>query len=161
MKHTKYVVKAALVAALYVVLTYLAAAMGLSGNLPVQLRFSEALTILPFFTSAAIPGLTVGCFIANLLTGCAIWDVFFGTLATFIGACGTYVLRKRNKYLAPLPPIIANTLIVPFVLKFVYVFPGSILYFFITVFIGELLSCGILGILLLFALEKHKRIFNS
>lgn len=159
MKHTKYVVTAALVAAIYVLLTYVSAAMGLASN-PIQIRLSEALTVLPYFTAAAVPGLTVGCFLANLLTGGAVWDIIFGTLATFIGAVITHKLRNKNKLLAPVPPILSNTVTIPLILHFVYSFPGGILYFSATVFAGEFLSCGVLGVLLISALEKHKRIFD-
>ena len=155
MKHTRYVTQAALVAALYVVLTYLSAAIGLSSGV-IQIRFSEALTILPYFMPSSIPGLFVGCILANSLTGCAVWDVIFGSIATLLGAIFTYLLRKKNKFLAPIPPILANTIIVPFVLKFIYGFNGVLPYFFLTVFIGEVLSCGVLGMLLLIALEKNK-----
>lgn len=155
MKHTRYVTQAALVAALYVVLTYLSAAIGLSSGV-IQIRFSEALTILPYFMPSSIPGLFVGCILANSLTGCAVWDVIFGSIATLLGAIFTYLLRKKNKFLAPIPPILANTIIVPFVLKFIYGFNGALPYFFLTVFIGEVLSCGVLGMLLLVALEKNK-----
>ena len=155
MKHTRYVTQAALVAALYVVLTYLSAAIGLSSGV-IQIRFSEALTILPYFMPSSIPGLFVGCILANSLTGCAVWDVIFGSIATLLGAIFTYLLRKKNKFLAPIPPILANTIIVPFVLKFIYGFNGALPYFFLTVFIGEVLSCGVLGMLLLIALEKNR-----
>lgn len=152
-------VQAAMIAAIYVVLTFLANALGLA-NYAIQVRFSEALTILPYFTPAAIPGLFVGCLLSNILTGCMPLDVLFGSLATLLGACGTYALRKM-KWLAPLPPIIANTLIVPFVLSYVYKFEGSVPYFMLTVSIGEIISCGILGMLLLFALQKYaKQLFK-
>jgi uncharacterized membrane protein len=156
MKHTRYVTQAALIAALYVVLTYLAAAMGLSSGI-IQIRFSEALTILPYFMSSAVPGLFVGCILANLLTGCALWDIVFGSIATLIGAVITYLLRDKNKFLAPVAPILSNTIIVPFVLKYVYGMSGGLPYFFLTVFIGEVLSCGVLGMILLYSLEKHKK----
>lgn len=157
MKNSKtlFIAQAAIIAALYVVLTLLANSLGLA-NYAIQLRFSEALTILPFFTPAAIPGLFLGCVISNLLTGAIIWDVVFGSLATLLGAVGTYLLR-RCKWLAPLPPIVANTIIVPLVLYFAYHIPGSIPYFMLTVGIGELLSCGVLGMLLLFVLQKYKK----
>ena len=157
MKNSKtlFVSQAALIAALYVVLTLLANALGLA-NYAIQLRFSEALTILPFFTPAAIPGLCLGCLISNLLTGAILWDIIFGSLATLLGAVGTYLLR-RCKWLAPLPPIVANTLIVPMVLYFAYHIPGSIPYFMLTVGLGEILSCGVLGILLLLLLQKYKK----
>ncbi len=156
MKNSKtlFIAQAAVIAALYVVLTLLANALGLANHV-IQLRFSEALTILPFFTPAAIPGLFLGCLISNLLTGAIIWDVVFGSLATLLGAAGTYLLRKC-KWLAPLPPIVSNVLIVPPVLYFAYQFPGSIPYFMLTVGIGEILSCGVLGILLLLVLQKYR-----
>lgn len=145
--------QAAMIAALYVVLTALANAFGLA-NYAIQIRFSEALTVLPYFHSAAIPGLFLGCLLSNLLTGCMPLDVIFGSLATLLGALGTYCLRKY-KWAAPLPPILANVIIVPYILKFVYQFEGSLTYFRLTVGAGEVISCGILGMLLLFSLEKY------
>ena len=145
---------AAIIAALYVVLTYLASALGLA-SYAIQVRFSEALTILPIFTPAAIPGLFVGCVLANLLTGCAVWDVVFGSLATLLGAIGTYLLRK-HRVTALLPPIVANTLVVPPVLLYVYGLEGTYLFFTLTVCLGEVISCGILGTVLRKSLEKRK-----
>lgn len=153
-KKVLFVTQAAVIAALYVVLTLLANAFGLA-NYAVQVRFSESLTILPFFIPAAIPGLVVGCFLSNILTGCMLLDIIFGTVATLLGALGTHALRK-HKWLAPIPPIVANTIIVPFVLAYVYQFEGSIPYFMLTVGAGEVISCGILGMILLFALEKRR-----
>ncbi len=147
------VTTAAIIAALYVVLTYLASAMGLA-SYAIQVRFSEALTILPIFTPAAIPGLFAGCVLANILTGCALWDVLFGSLATLLGALGTYFLKK-HKMLATLPPIISNTVIVPFVLLNVYNLEGTYWYFALTVCLGETISCGVLGTLLRKSLEKR------
>lgn len=161
MKRKNYlpITQAALIAALYVTLTFAASSFGLSSG-AIQLRLSEALTILPFFTPSAIPGLFIGCIIANLLTGCALWDVIFGSIATLLGAIFTYLLRK-HKFLAPIPPIIANTAIVPFVIAYVYGSEHSIPFLMISVGIGEILSCGVLGMALLFALYKHKeRIFK-
>ena len=139
---------------LYTVLTFLANALGLA-NYAIQVRFSEALTILPFFTPAAIPGLFVGCLVSNILTGCAFYDILFGSIATLIGAIGTYSLRKY-RWLTPLPPIIANTIIVPFILCYVYALNGTIPFFMLTVGIGEVISCGIFGIALLICLDKYK-----
>lgn len=142
---------AALIAALYVVLTYVANLLGIASG-AIQIRFSEALTILPYFTPAAIPGLFVGCLLANLLTGAAVPDIIFGSLATLIGALLTARFRN-NKWLAPVPPILANAIIVPPLLLFAYgVKPLWLSY--ITVTAGEIISCGVLGMLLLFALEK-------
>lgn len=161
------ITQAAMIAALYVVLTFIANAFGLA-NHAVQVRFSEALTILPYFTPAAVPGLAAGCFLSNILTGCALPDIIFGTLATLIGACGTYALKKW-KWLAPLTPILANTIIVPLILIYGYglLIEGmSVLncygFYFLTVGAGEVISCGIFGMLLLFTLEKYpNRIFRK
>lgn len=155
-KQLRYLVHAAVIAALYVVLTLIANTLGLA-NYAIQVRFSEALTILPFFIPAAIPGLFAGCILSNLLTGCLPLDIIFGSLATLLGALGTYALRNSTKWLAPLPPIAANTLIVPFVLAYVYQFEGSIPYFMLTVGIGEIISCGILGMILLNVLLKYRK----
>lgn len=159
-------VQAAMIAAIYVVLTIIANAFGLA-NYAVQVRFSEALTILPFFTPAAIPGLFIGCLLSNILTGCALPDIIFGSLATLIGALGTYALR-RWKWCAPICPILANTIIVPLVLIYGYglVMEGmSVLqcfgYYCLTVGAGEIISCGILGMILLFSLEKYQHILFS
>ena len=159
-KNVSIITVGAMTAALYVVLTLVANAFGLA-NFAIQVRFSEALTILPYFTPAAIPGLFVGCILSNLITGCMPLDVLFGSLATLLGALGTYSLRKC-KWAAPIPPIIANTIIVPFVLAYVYHFEGSIPYFMVTVGIGEIISCGVLGMILLNVLDKYKdKIFVS
>lgn len=149
----------AVVASLYVVLTYLTNLLGLASG-AIQIRFSEMLTILPVFTPAAIPGLFVGCVIANLLTGCALWDVVFGSLATLVGAIGTYLLRKRP-LLATIPPILANAIIVPFVLILVYALEGTYFYFFTTVLLGEVISCGVLGMVLSKSLGKRNIFMNK
>ena len=142
---------AAMVAALYVVLTFVANSIGLASGV-IQVRLSEALTILPFFSGAAIPGLVIGCVTANWLTGCVFLDIVFGSLATLIGALGSYLLRKY-KFLVPLPPVLANTIIVPYVLRFAYDVPDSIPFMMATVGAGEIISCYILGLALLFALQ--------
>jgi len=160
-KKTLFITQAAVIAALYVVLTLIANAFGLA-NYAIQVRFSEALTVLPFFTPAAIPGLFVGCILSNTLTGCLPLDTVFGSIATLIGAIGTYTIantmkhNKTSRFLCVLPPILANTIIVPFVLAYVYQFEGSIPYFMLTVGAGEVISCGILGSILLATLAKRK-----
>jgi len=154
-KKVTFITQAGVIAALYVVLTLLANALGLA-NYAIQVRFSEALTILPFFTPAAIPGLFAGCLLSNLITGCAPMDVAFGSLATLVGAIGTYQLRKY-KWLTPIPPIVANMIVVPLVLAYVYQFEGSLVYFAITVGIGEVISCGVLGMILLNVLNRYAR----
>lgn len=151
-KRVVFLTEAAVVAALYVVLTVVANALNLSTS-PIQVRFSEALTILPYFTPAAVPGLSVGCVLANLLTGAALPDIVFGSLATLLGALGSYALRSC-KWLVPLPPVLANTIIVPFILRYGYGISGPLWYFALTVGIGEIISCYLLGMLLLLALKK-------
>lgn len=115
---TLYLVQAAMIAALYVVLTMIAHAFGLDSG-AIQIRLSEMLSVLPFFTPAAIPGLFVGCFLSNFLTGACLLDIVLGSFATLIGAVGAYLVRK-NKWLVPIPNIISNTIIVPLVLMFGY-----------------------------------------
>lgn len=153
-RKTKFLSHAAFIAALYVVLTYLANMLGLASG-AIQIRFSEALTILPVFTTAAIPGLFIGCLISNILSGCIVWDVVFGSVATLLGAIFTYLLRKHRK-LASIPPILSNTIIVPFVLKYAYGLPAGLGYFVFTVGVGEIVSCGILGTVLLLYLQKYE-----
>lgn len=157
-KKLLYLVHAALIAAVYVVLTALAAGFDLASG-AIQVRFSEALTVLPFLTPAAVPGLAIGCLLANILIGSALPDVIFGTLATLIGAVGTYALRgiarksAKHRLLASVPPIAANALIIPFVLVYAYHIPGGIPLFMLTVGLGEVISCGIFGQTLLAALS--------
>lgn len=153
-KKVNFICQAAMIAALYVVLTFIANAFGLASGV-IQIRLSEALTILPFFAPAAIPGLTIGCLLSNWLTGCVIWDILFGTLATLLGALGSYALRK-HLWFVPLPPVLANTIIVPFVLRYAYGAEDALPYMMATVGIGEILSCYVLGMLLLFALKKYR-----
>ena len=153
-KNVRFITQAALIAAIYVVLTIFISAFNLASG-AIQVRISEALTILPYFTPAAIPGLWIGCLLSNLLTGCMPFDVVFGSLATLLGAVGTYLLRK-NKWLAPIPPIVSNTLIVPFVLAYVYNAKGTIPFFMLTVGIGEVISCYVLGSILLNVLNRYR-----
>ena len=158
-KHVLLLVQAAMIAALYVVLTFIANALGLASQ-AIQVRFSEALTILPYFTPAAVPGLFIGCLLSNILTGCALPDIVFGSLATLVAAILTRKFRK-NKWMAPLPPIAANAIVVPFVLLYAYGV-GPLWFTFLTVTAGEIISCGVLGMLLLFALQKYAgRLFSE
>ncbi|NLZ80475.1 MAG: QueT transporter family protein [Clostridiales bacterium] len=162
MKNKKvfFIVQAAMIAAIYVVLTFIANSLGLASG-AIQVRLSEALTILPFFLPAAIPGLFVGCLLSNLLTGGILIDVIFGSLTTLLAAFATYALRKQNKFLAPVPPIIANTLVVPFILVYGYGISAPIWSLMATVGAGEIISCGVLGMALLFSLEKQKKVLFS
>ena len=157
----------AIIAALYVVLTWLTSLFGLASGV-IQVRLSEALSILPVFTSAAIPGLAIGCLLSNLITGCMPLDIVFGTLATTLGAIFCRLLTKNKTIFSPmlclfatLPNIFFNTLIVPFVLKWVYMVEDVLPFLFLTVGIGEILACGVLGSVLLSGLWKHKeRLFS-
>ena len=152
-KRTLFVCRAAIIAALYVALTYVSRLLGLDSGM-IQLRISEMLCILPIFTPAAIPGLYVGCLCANLLTGAHWLDILIGPVATLIGALGTYALRKLP-YLAPAPAVLANALIVPFVLAYGYGVEEAIPFMMFTVGVGELLSVYGFGLVLYFALKKR------
>lgn len=145
----------AMIAALYVALTYVSHMFGLASG-AIQVRLSEALTVLPYFTHAAIPGLFVGCILSNLLTGCAVWDIVFGSIATLIGAIFSFLLRDKSKWFAPLPNILSNSAIIPFILIYVYGLKEAYYIHLISILIGELVSGGIFGMILFFVLEKHK-----
>ena len=157
-KSTVFLAQAAAIGAVYVVLTIIFAPISFG---EIQVRISEMLTILPFFTPAAIPGLFIGCLIANILGGAIPVDIIFGSIATLIGAVFTWKLRNRNKFLAPVPPILSNTIIVPLVLRYGYGINLPIPFMMLTVGVGEVVSCGILGMILLGVLEKYgKQIFG-
>ena len=115
------------------------------------------LCVLPYFTPAAIPGLFIGCMISNLLNGAIILDVVGGSLATLIGAAGSYLLRK-NRYLVSVPPILANMVIIPWVLRLGYGSDAMIWFSTITVGIGEFLAIGVLGQFLLTVLLKYRHV---
>ena len=174
-KNVRFLTQAAMIAALYAVLTYAAAAVNLAYG-AVQFRFSEALTVLPVFTPAAIPGLAVGCFLANLGSPLGLVDWIFGTGATLLAAVGTWMARriqiKGVPVLAPLPPVIANVVMVGFELSclssagtfalgnFTWAAFGASA---LTVGIGELVICYALGLPLLLALRKtgaSQRLFS-
>ena len=158
-KSTLFIAQAAMIAAVYVVLTFVFAPISFG---KIQVRISEALTILPVFTSAAVPGLFVGCLLGNMLSGAYLPDVIFGSLATLLGAIGTRALRNASPFLAPLPPIIANALIVPFVLRYTYGVALPIPLMMLTVGVGEVISCGGLGLILYFTLgTRLKSIFRD
>ena len=130
--------------------------LGLSSGV-IQFRISEALCILPVFMPEAIPGLAIGCLLSNALTGCVFWDVVFGTVATLIGAIGAYLLRRlpgKLIWIATLPTVLANAIIVPFVLMYAYGIEGGYFYFMLTVGIGEVVCATVGGVLLYFAMKK-------
>ena len=157
---TLYIAHAAIIAALYVVLTALAAGFDLASG-AIQVRFSECLTVLPFFTPAAVPGVVIGCLISNIFFGGALPDIIFGTLATLIGAIGTYMLRK-NRFLCSVPPVVSNALIIPFVLKYAYALPGTLWFLALTVGAGEIITCVFFGQILISALIPFRnKIFGN
>lgn len=147
-------VQAAMIAAIYIVLTLMLIPLGYG---PVQFRVSEALCILPYFTPAAIPGVFIGCLLSNALGGAVILDVIFGSLASLIGAVGSYLLR-RWRWAVCIPPIVSNTLIIPWVLRFAYGNDQIIPYMMVTVGIGEVLAIGVLGNLLMLSLERYRNV---
>ena len=150
--HTLFILYAAIIGALYATLTYTFGAFSFG---MIQFRVSEVLTILPFFTPAAIPGLTVGCLVANLMTG-NIFDIIFGTLATLVAAILSYLFRK-NSFLVMLPPVIVNALVIPFILKFTY--PDcaneALWLMMLTVGAGQAIACCAVGYPLLLTLKKR------
>lgn len=161
---TQMVVIAGMIAAAYAALTYAASAMGLA-YMGIQFRFSEALSILPVFTPAAIPGLTIGCLIANLGSPLGLIDIVCGTVATLLSAICTYALRnvrlKGIPFLAPLPSVIFNALIVGAEIGFLSE-SAFLPVFFISalqIFIGQFVVCYGLGIAL-FLLIKNLKIFS-
>lgn len=153
-KSTLFLVQAAAIGAVYVVLTLVFAPLSFG---EVQIRFSEALTVLPYFTPAAIPGLFVGCIIANFLGGAIPIDILFGSIATLLGAVFTYRLRN-TRWLVPVPPIAANTLIVPFVLHYGYGINLPIPFMMLTVGVGEIVSCAVIGMILLNVLSRYQNV---
>lgn len=150
---TLHLTRAALIVALYVILTFLAQIFGLASG-AIQFRLSEALTCMPLFYKEAIPGLWIGCILANLLTGCAMWDIVFGSVATLLGALGTYYIGRKKPVMGPVFPIASNMLIVPAVLQQVYGSADSYWFLMVTVGIGEIVCCGLLGMLLYKAYKK-------
>jgi uncharacterized membrane protein len=148
-----YLVKAGVIAAIYVVLVQV---FSFSSFGPIQFRVAEALTILPYFTSAAIPGLFVGCLIANILGGAVLWDIIFGSLATLIAAILSYRLRK-HEYLVPIPPVLVNAVIIGVILKYAYGIPEGLFVLMGGVFLGQMVSAFGLGLILLKALKPFRK----
>lgn len=151
-KKTLFITEAAVIAAIYTVLVLI---FQFSSFGPIQFRIAEALTILPYFTPAAIPGVTIGCFLSAVIAGADILDMVFGSLATLIAAILSYKLR-RHKFLVPIPPIVVNAIVVPWVLRFAYGEAQPIYLMMLSVGAGQLVAAGILGMILLFALDKVK-----
>ncbi len=166
---TATICQAALIAAVYTVLSlaFLPISFG-----PVQCRISEMLTVLPAFLPAAIPGVAIGCLITNILGGAILPDIIFGTLATLIGAVLTRLLTRgllnnsqsgaslRFRLAAVLPPIISNTIIVPLVLKFAYMYDDALYFMAFTVCLGEIIGIGVIGNILITVLS-HQNILSQ
>ncbi len=173
MKHNRALrrlTEGAMIAAVYAVLAFL---LWTFSSMQIQVRVSEALCVLPLFTPSAVPGLTIGCLLANLLGGGNLWDVVFGTLATLLASLVTYRLgkcrRKWVKWVAPLPSVLFNALILPFVLYFGYGFTtfgettemvAVLALSALSVAVGQFLACYGLG-LPLYAVLKRVKFFQE
>lgn len=153
-KKVNFIVQAGLIAAIYAVLTILFAPISYG---QIQVRVSEALTILPFFTPAAIPGLFIGCLVANIYGGLGLIDIVFGSLATLLAAYLAFRLRK-SVYLLPLPSVIVNALVIGIILHVLYELP--LVVSMLWVGLGQMIACYGLGLPLLFALKKYHHIFH-
>ena len=153
---TLFLAQGAIIAAIYVVLTMIFAPISFGA---VQVRIAELLTILPLFTPAAIPGLFIGCLLANILGGAIIWDIVFGSIATLIGAVLSYLLRF-NRWLVPIPAIVSNSVIVPFILKYGYGIDMPIWLLIIYIAIGEVLGCYVLGEAFASLVLRRKELLN-
>ena len=152
---TKYLAEAAVIAAIYALLTIVLAPISYGA---VQVRISEALTVLPFFTPAAVPGLFVGCIAANIMSPYGLADLIFGSAASLIGAIGSYLLRKKP-LLVPLAPVISNGIIVGAMLYYVYEVPLPPIVQRLYGALGEVVACYAIGYPLMKYLNKYKRIF--
>ena len=152
---TRLMTESALIAAVYVALVLLFKPISFGA---LQFRIAEALCVLPFFRLSAVPGLALGCLLGNFFSGAAMPDVIFGTFATLLAAILSYELRTVSKWLVCLPPILANAIIVPFVLQYAYGVTDGYFFLFATVGIGEILAVGVLGNVLLLALEGKKEL---
>ena len=150
-----FMTQAAMIAAIYVVLCLVFEPISYGA---IQTRVAEALTVLPFFTPAAIPGLFIGCLIANMLGGGIMLDVIAGSLTTLVAAYLTWMLRSKSKYLASVPPVVLNALVIPWVLKYGYGEPLPIPFLMGTVGIGEILTASIMGTVLLCVLDRYKNV---
>ena len=157
MNKAKNLVYGAVIAAIYAVLTSLFSWISYG---PVQFRISEALTVLPVFLPCAIPGLTIGCVVANLLGGYGVYDIVFGSLATLLGALGTRYFRSKP-VLAALSPVVTNSLIVGSMLYFVVPDSGALLFNMASVGFGELVICLGLGLPLIQLLKKRPELLSN
>ena len=153
---TKQLTTAGIIAAIYTVMSLLSSVFGIAYG-PIQCRFSEALTVLPFFLPEAIPGLFIGCIVTNLMSTVGPLDLILGSLATLLAALWTR--RMPNKWLAPLPPVLCNAVIIGAMIAwyevgFTEAFWGMFAFNALTVGIGQILACYGLGLLLMKALSR-------
>ena len=153
----KYLTRAAIIAAIYVVLTYLAGILNLAYG-PVQFRISEALTVLPFLFPEAVPGLFVGCIVSNILSPYGVLDLVVGSAATLLAAIWTN--KCRNRFVAPLPPVVCNAVLVGAMIAWYEAgfgagFLAAFVYNAATVGLGEAIVCYALGLPLLKVLENR------
>ncbi len=160
MKKVKFLTTAGILAALYVVLSFISGAFGLSSNV-FQIRISDALCIFSAFTPAGIVGVTLGCILYNLLSGALFWDVLIGSFASLIGCVGIFALsrfgfiknKKAGAFLLPLPYIFSNTLLIPLVFVLVGIGDAYLIYA-VLVFVGEFIACELLGMVLYSIVQK-------
>ncbi|MDD6888606.1 MAG: QueT transporter family protein [Candidatus Aphodomorpha sp.] len=158
--NTRSITRAAIIAALYILLSL--AVQPIASGL-VQCRISEALTILPVFTGAAVPGLFIGCLLFNLISGAVAYDVVFGSLATLLAALLTWRMAKRGmpKWLLPLPSVVFNGLIVGALLVYAYGVPVSYPLAVLYVAAGQAVACYVLGMPLMLLLGRFgKKLFS-
>ncbi len=156
MKNTKFLIQAAIIAAIYATLTIVL--MPFSYGV-MQVRVSEALTILPFFTPAAIPGLFIGCLVANMVGPYGLMDMVLGSAATLLAAVFSYYLRSKP-LLVPLPPVITNGIMIGCMLYYAYSVPLPLIACILWVAAGQLIACYLIGYPLLRILKKYKKIFE-
>lgn len=141
----RYITRSAAIAVIYAAIAYVSAPLQFFFF---QFRLSEAMCILPIFMPEAIPGLFIGCILANYFSGAVFFDVLFGSIATLIGAIGAYALRRlphKLMWLTTLPTVLANASIVPFVIMLAYGSPESYWFLFATVAVGEIATASLLG----------------
>jgi len=153
---TKQLAIAGIIAAIYTVMSLLSSVFGIAYG-PIQCRFSEALTVLPFFLPEAIPGLFIGCVVSNIMSTVGPLDLILGSLATLLAALWTS--RVRNKWMAPLPPVLCNAVIIGAMIAwyevgFTDAFWGMFAFNALTVGIGQMIACYGLGLLLMKALDR-------
>lgn len=150
MRTTKYLARTAMIAALYAAVTLIAAPIPFGS---VQFRISEALTVLPLLYVEAVPGLAIGCLLANIAS--TPWDMLFGTTATLLAALATYFSRRL--WIGVWPPIVFNMFLVPVVFLFMPDFPYPYWFNVLTVGLGQLGAVLLLGVPLYYGLKKAAR----